>query len=400
MTSQTRAFYPGSAASVAGGLPASHATSVGDLLFISGTVAIDDNGAVTSPGDVAGQTCDVLNSLAATLAAAGGSLADLTEVASFHSDPRDIDTVLSVAADFFDPADGYPAWTPVGFLGTTVPGVLVMIRAVARIGAPKTAFAATDAALPAPAGASVRSGDLVFIAGQSAAAGGPKGSAQPMDHRAQATAAYDQILRLVHDAGGGVDDILDFTSYHQDIRGAAPTLDEIYMPKIMGPIETDEAATTSHLGATGLYGGVVGTYTALADLGGGARVGSTPDVIWWKGVYPIAGAAKKEHGQLVTIAGQVASAPDGSILHEGDVEAQARFIFQSMADTLAGFGLTMAAVVDVRSFHKDARWAPAIAQVAAEFFDPASPPAWTYTAIPGLWFEGYLHEIAAIAVVP
>jgi len=61
--------------------------------------------------------------------------------------------------------------------------------------------------------------------------------------------------------------------------------------------------------------------------------------------------------------------------------------------------MTMDDIVDVRSFHKDTRWAPVVADVAREFFG-STLPAWTYGGMQGLWFEGYLHEIAAIAVAP
>jgi hypothetical protein len=38
-------------------------------------------------------------------------------------------------------------------------------------------------------------------------------------------------------------------------------------------------------------------------------------------------------------------------------------------------------------------------QVAAEVFPQGAGPAWTAVSMPALWMEGYLHEIAAIAVV-
>jgi enamine deaminase RidA (YjgF/YER057c/UK114 family) len=291
----------------------------------------------------------------------------------------------------------------VGFVGGEYPGALVVVRAIAHLGAgAKACFIPdTQAWLRRwPISAACRKGELVFVAGQGA--GDAEGRvATPLDHRRQAHAAYDHLLEVVELASGTVDDILDFSSFHHDIRGAIPTLEDVYIPQIMGPLDTDEAATTSHIGATGLLRpDLLGVYGAIADLSAGRRVGSTPDAIWWKGVYPIAGAARKEGGRLVTVAGQVASAPDGSILHEGDPEAQARFILAEMRETLAGLGLSLADVAEVSSFHKDPRVWSTVMRVAGEFFDADAPPAWTFAAVPGLWFEGYLHEISALAVAP
>lgn len=39
-----------------------------------------------------------------------------------------------------------------------------------------------------------------------------------------------------------------------------------------------------------------------------------------------------------------------------------------------------------------------VLKVAENYFGD-NPPAWTAAAVPGLWMEGYLHEIAATAIV-
>jgi enamine deaminase RidA (YjgF/YER057c/UK114 family) len=381
--------------------PVARAVKAGDLVFSGGCVALDRQGAVVAPGDARAQAAVIFRSIAETIAEWGGTLADVLALTSFHADPRSIDDVFDVGREYF--RGQFPAWTPVGSVGCQHPGALLQIRVVADVGdGPKECYVPDSLRWLRryPVSAACKKGDLVFIAGQSGAnANG--GHELPLDHRRQARRAYDRIIELVELAGGTLDDVLDFTSFHLDIRGAVVTMEEVYIPDVMGPIHSEKSATTSHLGATGLLTPETwGVYSAIADLAPGKRIGSTPDSIWWKGEYPVAGAAMKQQGRLVTVAGQVASAPNdrNKVLHSGDVAAQAHFVFESVRDALAGFGLTLASVAEVISFHKDPRHWDTVISVASEYFDPINPPAWTFSGVTGLWVEGYQHEIAALAV--
>jgi 2-iminobutanoate/2-iminopropanoate deaminase len=382
-------------------LPAARAVRAGDLVFSGGCVALDEEGQVMAPGDVRAQANAIFQSIAQILAEASGTLADVLAMTSFHADPRSMEDVFAVGYEYFD--DEFPAWTPVGFVGCQHADALLQIRVVASVGEGSKECFVPDSLrwlTKYPVSGACKKNNLVFIAGQSGADADGLHEL-PLDHCRQARRAYDRVTELVELGGGTLDDVIDFTSFHLDIRGAVETLEKVYIPDVMGPIHADESATTSHLGATGLLTpDTWGVYSAIADLTPGRRVGSTPDSIWWKGEYPVAGAAMKEHGRLVTVAGQVASAPKdrNAVLHSGDIAAQARFVFESIRDALAGFGLTLADVVEVISFHKDPRHWDAVMSVASEFFDPSNPPAWTFSGVTGLWVEGYQHEIAALAV--
>lgn len=371
----------------------------GDLLFIAAQVALDRDGRILGPGDAEKQTRVALTYVRDIVAAAGGSLDDIVEIVSYHKDPRDIGACLEVAAEYF--RDEYPAWTPTGFIGSFLSEALVAIKAVAHLGpGPKVCVLPESQAWRRrfPMSAACRKGDLVFIAGQSAA---PSASTAegPALHVPQARAAYGEMLTALEMAGGGKEDILDFSSFHEDIRGAERTLLEVYVPQLMAGVTTDQAATTSHIGSTGLIGtGVLGTYRALADLTPGPRQAVTPDTIWWKGVYPIAGGTRKKAGRVITIAGQVSCDPDGSVHAPGDPRAQAEYIMNCLDEVLRGFGASMSDVVEVSSFHKDIRHLPVVMDVARKYFEEHRP-AWSPVGVPGLWMEGYLHEISAVAVV-
>ena len=55
----------------------SRAVRVGDRILVSGTTATHGAGEVVCPGDVAGQTVYILDKIAASLAALGGTLDDV-----------------------------------------------------------------------------------------------------------------------------------------------------------------------------------------------------------------------------------------------------------------------------------------------------------------------------------
>jgi len=382
-------------------LPAAPAARIGDLLVVSGQVALDDGMNVVAPGDLVAQTRYVFDSIGRLLSAAGATFDDVVDVLAFTQDPRQIGTVLDVARLYFE--RDYPAWSIASFLGSYVPGVLVSIQAIAHLGPGKKECFTPDSLRwwgTRPVSGGCRKGDLLFVSAQSAV--DRDGNVLfPGDHCAQARASYEGILEIVRAAGGSVDDILDFTSFHQDLRGAEATFTDVYMPEVLKGDRSDEhAPSTSHVGTPGLEKpGQLGAFRAVADLSPGRRSAFTPELNWWKNVLPLAGGVKKETGRLVTVAGQVACAADQSIVAPGDTAGQVRYILTEIREVLEGFGGSLDDVLGVLSFHKDPRaWKDAMG-VGAEVFPVGAGPAWTAVSMPALWMEGYLHEIAAIAVL-
>jgi len=123
----------------------------------------------------------------------------------------------------------------------------------------------------------------------------------------------------------------------------------------------------------------------------------TPASLWWK-IFPISGGTKKLGGSLIGISGEVASDGDGEITTPGDTAAQARYAFNRIKEVLEMFGASMDNVVEVTSFHKDPRAWEIVMEVGRQYF-PGDGPAWTPVGMTGLFREGYLHEIYALAVV-
>lgn len=382
------------------GLPAAPASRIGDLLVVAGQVPLDDEMHVIAPGDLVAQTHAVFASIGRLLEAAGAGFDDVVDVIALTQDPRQIATVFDVARAYFE--RDYPAWSTASFLGSYVPGVLVSIQVIAHLGDTAKECYTPDSLRwwgARPASGGCRKGDLLFVSAQSAI--DPDGNVlYPGDHCAQARASYQGIADVVELAGGSLDDVLDFTSFHQDLRGADATFTDVYMPEVLKGDKSDaHAPSTSHVGTPGLEKpGQLGAFRAVADLSPGRRTAFTPELNWWKNVLPLAGGVKKEHGTLVTVAGQVACAADQSIVAPGDTGGQVRYILTEIREVMEGFGGSLDNVLGVLSFHKDPRaWQDAM-EVAAEVFPRGEGPAWTAVSMPALWMEGYLHEIAAIAV--
>lgn len=86
--------------------PYSPALAVGNLVFVSGQIALDAGGALTGT-TAAEQARTALVNLRATLAAAGLDLADVAKTTIFLSDMGDFAVVNEVYGEFF--AEPYPA---------------------------------------------------------------------------------------------------------------------------------------------------------------------------------------------------------------------------------------------------------------------------------------------------
>jgi 2-iminobutanoate/2-iminopropanoate deaminase len=80
--------------------------ATGKMLFVSGQIAIDPiSNELVHQGDVAKQTEQVMANLAAILAAAGATFADVVKTGVFLQDMNDFATVNGVYGRYFDEAN-------------------------------------------------------------------------------------------------------------------------------------------------------------------------------------------------------------------------------------------------------------------------------------------------------
>ena len=114
--------------------PISHYTDAvvaGDLLFVSGLVGIDGEGALVGGDDVVAQTRQVFENLHAVLEAAGCGFEDVVKVTVYLTDVDDRPKLNPVRQEVF--GDARPASTLVEVSRLAVPGAKVEIEAVALI---------------------------------------------------------------------------------------------------------------------------------------------------------------------------------------------------------------------------------------------------------------------------
>lgn len=378
-------------------LPASSALRVGDLVFVSGQLSVDEHGEVRDRGDITAQARNCFESLRDVLAEAGGTLDDLVEIQSFHTDLRRIDPVFDVAREFL--TGDYPAWTAVGSTGLPHPDAQVSIRAIAHVGkGPKETFTPDTLTWHReyPASAACKKGNLVFVGGilPTDADGNV---INPGDHEAQARFCWNRVKEIAAWAGGSADDVIEITTFHQDARGMSGMVDA-WWDDHGQHLGKDENIAITAIAVPGMYKfGALTAWRTIIDVSPGKRVGKTPASLWWK-VVNISGATMKADGTFVGLAGEVASDGDGNITTPGDTAAQARYAFARLRESLEMLGGSPENIVEVTSYHKDPRAWEIVQKEGAEFFGDHKP-AWTPVGVTGLFKEGYVHEIHALAVL-
>lgn len=102
------------------------AVRVGPLLFVSGTLAVDEHGAVHGGADAGAQTAYALAKIERALLALGAARAHVVRTRLFILDQRDADAVGAAHARFFGSIR--PCATMVAIAGLAAPGALVEIE--------------------------------------------------------------------------------------------------------------------------------------------------------------------------------------------------------------------------------------------------------------------------------
>lgn len=101
----------------------------GDLVFVSGVIGVGEDGKV--PGDAAEEFANAFAHLSEVLEAAGGSLADIVDMTSFHVGMDEI--MVFMAAKDTAMGEPHPAWSAIGCSGLVIPDARVEVKATAVI---------------------------------------------------------------------------------------------------------------------------------------------------------------------------------------------------------------------------------------------------------------------------
>ena len=112
-------------------IPMSQGVKIGNLIFISGQIALDPGGKVVGENDMAVQSERVYENIATILKQAGGSADNIVKVTAYLTDMSRYPQYNQVRAKFF--GSRRPASTTVEVSGLAFKGLLVEVEAVAHI---------------------------------------------------------------------------------------------------------------------------------------------------------------------------------------------------------------------------------------------------------------------------
>ncbi len=105
-------------------------------------------------------------------------------------------------------------------------------------------------------------------------------------------------------------------------------------------------------------------------------------------------------GRLIYIAGQIALDQAGNLIGPGDMEVQARQVFENIKTALESCGATFANVIKFTIFTVDIAQLKIVREVRNRYIDTAHPPTSTAVEVSNLIREDVLLEIEAIAALP
>lgn len=107
------------------------AVRFGNILFISGVVALDAGGDVVAEGDVVGQAEYIFATIGRILHQAGGSFTNILRVTVYLLDVADRTRINPVRQKFFGHTK--PASTLIGVRQLALPGLLIEVEAIAGL---------------------------------------------------------------------------------------------------------------------------------------------------------------------------------------------------------------------------------------------------------------------------
>ena len=108
----------------------SQGVRVGDTVWLAGQLGIGPDG---KPGaTIEEQTRFAFHNVEGVLATAGGSLADIVDLTTYHIAMSDLPKVAAVKAEFIK--ENFPAWTAVGVTQLALPEMLIEVKVTAVIG--------------------------------------------------------------------------------------------------------------------------------------------------------------------------------------------------------------------------------------------------------------------------
>lgn len=338
--------------------PFSQAVAIGDQVFVSGQQALTADGRIVAPGDIAGQTRAVFESMKAALAQAGLALSDLVRLNTYYVfDGADEDAtayweaMTRVRLEYFP--DPGPAATAVRIKGMPYQGQLIQIEGIALKGASRASRkrimpeGSWDWSIAVPLSQGWEVLGRLYVGGQ-ISADSKGGAVHVGDLAGQTHAIYDFIGNVLRDGGATFDDVahVKICVKHKSVEADGTSFLKRILDVTRERFGTSAPAITC-FGVDLLYPGLDLEIDAMAFKGPHDRAS-------------IGGKRTTAHGGHfsdsvramgeIWVGGQVALGEDGEVLAPGDIRGQARIVFGRLDEALRKAGASLADVVKMNLF--------------------------------------------------
>lgn len=394
------------------GVPISQGVRAGDLLFISGQVAIESDQSVFAPDDLISQTRFVVGQILSILKDAGLGAGDLVQLRGFYasdacSDERAIEAeIASVLGQLDTPG---PVLTLVPMPVLRPEGIVIEIEAIAMRGQngevlPRTI--AWDAAWPGPCqpfSHALRVGTMIFTSGVTAEA--HEGVPANGDLAEQCHIVMRRLGGLLSQLGAGFDDVVKSNIYNAE----PGTKEDWARPALVRASYYNEPGPA----ATGISGpslspkGVMTKKDVVAML---HRDGTPMERqhVWpkdhWDWTVHLPYRHGLKAGDLVFLGGQVPLRPDASVAHVGDITRQTEMSMEYIRRILAELGMDFGNILRMNTFfavpgaeYPDEAEYQKTLKARFGCFDPPGP-ATTAIPVPYLAYKMMNIEIDVIAM--
>ena len=353
--------------------PYSPAVKAGGFIYLSGTLAQDDKGALVGDGDVAAQTRRIIERMREILAASGSSLEQVVVSTVYLGSAGDFQAMNGAYRSFW-PEDPPTRTTVITDLLLEADVEISMI-AVPN-GAERTVIHPVSwAKSPNPYSYAIKSGDTVFLSGL-VPRNGRDNSVVTGDIKVQTKAVMDNAGELLAAAGMDHSNIVSARLYLPDTAGFQQ-MNEVYRSYFTSAPPPARATVKADL--AGPQYAVEMTFIAS----------SSPREAFGPG-QNLSSAVKA--GNRLYVSGVLGNTPGNA----GDAAAQTRETFAKIRKTLESAGYTPADVVDGLVYLTDLSLFQQMNKEYAAFFGKDFPARATVGA--GLVSPGGVVEIMVTAV--
>ena len=372
----------------------SQAIKAGTTVYVSGQVSWNEKGRLVGLGNMEAQTRQCLENMKRTLAAGGAKMSDVVKLTVWVRDIREFGSpeISELWRNYF--GGRFPTLSLVQISNLWRPDFMISIEGIADLG-PKQVVTATGVLDSEPSlySQAIKAGNTIYVSAQLSR--DEKGNIVGRgDFEAQMKMSLENHRRILKAAGATMNEMVFPHMFSKDERHMHRPSYEPVWREYFG--KRDVACTSIQYGNLAVPGAIT-SFDGLAEIGA-QEIIIPPDV------------ADSIPGQLypqaikvnnrVYVSGQTSWDVNKISVGQGNIEAQAKMVYENMRRTLKAAGATMSDVVKLGVFVKDMRLLRrgGYGKIFKEYFGEHCPTV-NVVQVDNFWRSDFMLEIEAIAVV-